>query len=139
MKVKDVMTERAECISPNESIRKAAQRKKDLNVGCLPICENDRLVGIVTDRDIVVRGVCNACDATTTTIRDVMTPRITYCFEDQDVQEAAQSMRERKIRRLAVLNREKRLVGIFSLCDLAMENGDTQFSWETPQRVCKPI
>jgi CBS domain-containing protein len=139
MKVKDVMTAHAECISPSDSIQHAARRMRDLDVGALPICDNDRLAGIITDRDIVVRGVCEACDAQTTPVEDVMTPHITYCFEDQEVQEAAELMRQKKIRRLVVLNRGKRLVGIFSLGDLAVETGDEHLAWETLERVCEPV
>jgi CBS domain-containing protein len=109
MKVKDVMTEHAECISPNDSIQVAAQKMKDLDVGPLPVCDKDRLVGIITDRDIVVRAVCKGSDPKNTEIRDVMTPHITYCFDDQEIEEAAELMRKKKIRRLAVLNRNKRL------------------------------
>jgi CBS domain-containing protein len=139
MQVKDMMTEHAECISPNESIQKAAQKMKALDVGSLPVCGNDRLAGIVTDRDIVVRGVCEGCDTKATTVEDVMTPHITYCFEDQDVQEAAELMREKKIRRLVVLNRDKRLVGIFSLGDLALETDDEHLACETLERVSEPV
>ncbi len=139
MKVKDVMTEHAACISPDDPIQAAAQKMKNLDVGPLPVCENDRLVGIVTDRDIVVRGVCDACDATTTKVKDVMTRHIIYCFEDQEIEEAAELMRTKKIRRLAVLNRQKRLVGIVSLGDLAVETGDEHLAWETLERVCEPV
>ncbi|MGA2256091.1 MAG: CBS domain-containing protein [Thermoguttaceae bacterium] len=139
MKVKDVMTEHAQCISPNDSIQAAAQKMKNFDVGPLPVCENNRLVGIITDRDIVVRGVCEACDTTTTTVKDIMTPHITRCFEDQEIEEAAELMREQKIRRLAVLNRNKRLVGIISLGDLAAETGDEHLSWETLERGCEPV
>lgn len=139
MQVRDVMTEHAECISPDASIQDAARRMKQLNVGPLPVCENDRLVGIITDRDIVVRGVCEGCDPERTEVREVMTPHITYCFEDQDIEEAAELMREQKIRRLAVLNRQKRLVGIVSLGDLAVDSGDEHLAWETLERVSEPV
>jgi CBS domain-containing protein len=133
------MTQHAECINPNDSIQSAAQKMKSLNVGSLPVCENDRLVGIITDRDIVVRGVCEACDPKTTEIRDLMTPHITYCFEDQDIEDAAELMREHKIRRLAVLNQQKRLVGIVSLGDVAVETGDEHLAWETLERVSEHV
>lgn len=139
MKVRDVMTEHAQCISPNESIQAAAQSMRTLDVGALPVCENERLTGIITDRDIVVRGVCEACDPKTTRIGDVMTPHITFCFDDQDIEEAAKLMRQKKIRRLAVLDREKRLVGVVSLGDLAVESGDEHLAWETLERVCEPV
>jgi len=136
--VKDVMTKGAECISPTASLQTAAQRMKDLDVGPLPVCENDRIVGIITDRDITVRGVCQGCSPKTTTVRDIMTPQIVFCFEDQDVQEAARLMWDKQIRRLVVLNRKKRLVGIVSLGDLAVETGDEHLAWQTLERVSEP-
>lgn len=139
MKVKDIMTEHAEWISPGDSIQAAARKMKDLDVGCLPVGENHQVKGIVTDRDIVVRGVSDGCDPKTTEVRDVMTPHITYCFEDQDIEDAGELMREKKIRRLVVFNRQKRLVGILSLGDLAVESGDEHLAWETLERVCEHV
>jgi len=112
---------------------------KQLDVGPLPVCgENDRLVGIVTDRDIAVRGVAEACDPKTTTVQQVMTPEVVFCYEDQDVREAARLMQERQIRRLVVLNRDKRLTGILSLGDLAVETGDEHLAGKTVERVSQP-
>ena len=139
MLVRDVMTEGTECIQPSDSLQKAAQRMKNLNVGSLPVCgDNNRLVGLITDRDITVRAVAEAYDAHRTTVKDIMTPDVLYCFEDQDVQDAAQLMKERQIRRLAVLNRDKRLTGIVSLGDLAVDTGDEQLAGETLERISEP-
>jgi CBS domain-containing protein len=100
----------------------AARKMKKLDVGPLPVCgENDRLVGMVTDRDIVIRAVAEGRDLTETQVQDVMTPGIEYCLEDQSVEEAARHMREKQIRRLVVLSDNHRLVGIVSLGDLAVE------------------
>jgi len=140
MKVKDVMTKGAECVRPANSLVEAAQKMKNLDVGPLPVCgDNDRLVGMITDRDITVRAVAEACDPRTTTVKDVMTPDVVYCFEDQDVQEAARLMKEHQIRRLVVLNRDKRLVGIVSLGDLAVETGDEKLAGETLEQVSEPV
>jgi CBS domain-containing protein len=106
--------------------------------GPLPVCDNDRLAGLITDRDIAVRAVAEGCDPRTTTVKDVMTPDVVYCFEDQDVQEAAQLMREHQVRRLVVLNRDKRLVGIVSLGDLAVETGDEKLAAKTLEHVSLP-
>src|SRR5262245_56394299 len=114
MLVKDVMTRHAECVGPDVTLQEAAARMRDLDVGSLPICENDRLVGIVTDRDIAVRATAQGLDPRTARAREVMTPDIVWCFEDEDVTEAARLMKENQIRRLAVLDRNKRLVGIVS-------------------------
>lgn len=139
MNVKNVMTAHAECISPNDSIQSAAEKMKSLDVGFLPICENDRLVGSITDRDIVIRGVCDGCDTKTTRVRAVMTPQVAYCFEDDTLEEAAELMRTKRIRRLVVLNFQKRMVGVVTLGDLAVESGDEHLAWETLERVCEPV
>src|SRR5437667_2492930 len=109
MFVKDVMTRGVECVCPDDTITAAAQKMKDLDVGALPVCgDNDRLVGMITDRDITVRAIAGCCNPEGTCVRDVMTPNIVYTFEDQDVTEAARLMKQNQIRRLVVLNRGKR-------------------------------
>jgi CBS domain-containing protein len=139
MQVKDVMTSGVECISPNTTLREAAQKMKELDVGPLPICgEDDRLAGMITDRDITVRAVAAGLDPSTAQVRDVMTPNIIYCYEDQDISDAAHMMEQNQIRRLLVLNREKRLVGILSLGDLAVDTGDEQLAGHTLEAVSEP-
>jgi len=138
MQVCEVMTKGVECVRPSHSLQQAAQKMKTLDVGPLPVGDNDRLVGLITDRDIAVRAVAEACDARTTTVKEVMTPEVLWCFEDQDVQEAAQLMCEHQVRRLVVLNRDKRLVGIISLGDLAVETGDEKLSGTTLEQVSLP-
>src|SRR5947209_20322388 len=112
MRVSEVMTRQVECTRPDASLQEAAAKMKSLDVGPLPICDNDRLAGMITDRDITVRAVAEALDPKTTKVRHVMTKNILYCFEDQDVDEAARLMQEHQVRRLLVLDRDKRLVGI---------------------------
>jgi CBS domain-containing protein len=138
MQVKDIMTPNPECVTPEDSIQDAARRMRNLDVGPLPICDNDRLAGMITDRDIVVRAVAEGRNPQTTKVGEVMTGEVIYCFEDQDVQEAARMMQERQVRRLIVLNRDKRLVGIVALGDLATETGDTPKSGEVLQDVSEP-
>jgi CBS domain-containing protein len=139
MQVKDVMTSGVECISPNTTLREAAQKMKELDVGPLPICgEDDRLAGMITDRDITVRAVAAGLDPSTAQVRDVMTPNIIYCYEDQDISDAAHMMEQNQIRRLLVLNREKRLLGILSLGDLAVDTGDEQLAGHTLEAVSEP-
>jgi CBS domain-containing protein len=104
---------------PNTTIRDIACRMRDDNIGALPVGENDRLIGMVTDRDIVTRAVAENKSGGNTTVRDVMSEDIYYCFEDEDSKRAAQIMAEHQVRRLPVLNREKRLVGVVALADLA--------------------
>ena len=138
MQVRDVMTKGAECVRPANSLQEAAQRMKSLDVGPLPVCDNDRLVGLITDRDIAVRAVAEGCDPRTTTVQNVMTPDVLYCFEEQDVEEAAQLMCEHQVRRLVVLNHDKRLVGIVSLGDLAVDAGDEKLARMTLEQVSLP-
>jgi CBS domain-containing protein len=109
-----------------------------LDVGMLPISDGDRLVGMLTDRDITVRATAKGRDPTTTQIREVMTPEVIYCFEDQEVSEAAKLMQEKQIRRLPVLNQEKRLVGIVSLGDVAVHSGAEKVVSETIKEVSEP-
>jgi CBS domain-containing protein len=133
------MTREVECANPSTSIQEAARKMRDLDVGPLPVCgENDRLVGMVTDRDIVIRAIADGHDPKTTRIQDIMTPDVVYCFEDQDLEDAAQLMKESQIRRLVVLNRDKQLIGIVSLGDLAVKTGDEGLSGETLGHVSEP-
>jgi CBS domain-containing protein len=118
MKVFDAMSRDVQIASPKQSIRDAARIMAKIDAGALPVGENDRLVGVITDRDIAIRAVAEG-KAPTTKIRDVMSQEVLYCFDDQDLEEVAQNMGEMKIRRLPVVNRDKRLVGIISLGDLA--------------------
>jgi CBS domain-containing protein len=138
MKVKDVMTRGAECTRPDATLREAAERMKALDVGSLPVCDNDRLVGMLTDRDITVRATGEGVPPALGQVRDIMTPQVISCFEDQDVGEAARLMEQNQVRRLVVLNRDKRLVGIVSLGDLAAKAGDERRSGETLEKVSEP-
>lgn len=139
MLVREVMTRGVECIGPDATLYEAARKMRDLDVGPLPVCgPQDRLVGMVTDRDITIRGIAEGLDPRTARIRDVMTPNIIYCFEDQDVEEAAQLMKENQIRRLVVLNQDKRLVGIVSLADLAVDGHDEMLAGSTLEAVSEP-
>ena len=125
MQLKDVMTRKVEVISPDASLEEAARKMDQLNVGPLPVCENERLVGLVTDRDITVRATAAGKDPRTTPVREAMSQDVLYCFEDQDVREAAQLMESQQVRRVPVLDRSKRLVGIVSFADLARSEQPT--------------
>ncbi len=126
MKIKEIMTSDPELIDPNASIREAAKRMKSEDIGALPVGENDRLIGMVTDRDIAIRGVAEDRTPDATTVRDVMSEKIFYCFEDDDIEDAAQCMAENQVRRLPILNRDKRLTGIISLADIAQTGEDCE-------------
>jgi CBS domain-containing protein len=119
MKVREIMTSNVDCLSPEASLREIAEEMKSLDVGFIPVCENDRLVGTVTDRDIVIRAVAEGRDISNTQARDVMTREIVYTFEDEDVKNVAEKMREKDVRRILILDRSKRLVGVVSIGDIA--------------------
>jgi CBS domain-containing protein len=122
MKVCDAMTPDVQLCTPEDSLKDAAEAMGALGVGLLPVAENDRLVGMVSDRDIAVRGV-GMGRGPEARIRDVMTAEVKYCFEDQDLDEVTANMGKIQVRRLPVLNREKRLVGIIALGDIAQAKG----------------
>jgi CBS domain-containing protein len=124
MQVQEIMTRSAVLIHPDSTLQKAAQKMKEPDIGVLPVSENKRLVGMLTDRDITVRSVSDGHDPRTDKVRDAMTPEVIFCFEDQDIAEAARLMKQKQVRRLAVLNRGKQLVGIVSLGDLAMDSNE---------------
>jgi CBS domain-containing protein len=122
MKVSEAMTRDVRIASPEETIYDAAKAMAALDAGALPVGDNDRLVGMITDRDIAVRAVA-ARKGPDTPIREVMTKEVRYCFEDEDLDHVASNMGDIRVRRLPVLNRDKRLVGIVSLGDIAMVEG----------------
>jgi CBS domain-containing protein len=137
MQLKDIMTPEVERIHKNASVHEVAQKLKAIDVGMIPVYDGDRLVGMVTDRDIALRVVAEGCDAASTPAHEVMTPEVIYCFEDQTVEEAAKAMEEHQIRRLIVLNRDKRLVGIVSLGDLATHRQSKKAAGEALSEISK--
>lgn len=138
MKLKDIMTEKVEVVGPDSSLYEAARKMRNLQVGALPVCDGERLVGMLTDRDLTVRAVAEGRDPKTAFVRDSMTPEIMYCLEDQDAYEAEQLMAQKQIRRLPVLNRDKRLVGIVSLGNLATKTDQTRAVGKTLEKVSEP-
>jgi CBS domain-containing protein len=138
MKLRDVMTRDVEIVAPEATLAEAAQKMKRLDIGPLPVCNGDQLLGIVTDRDITIRATAQGRDPASTPVKDVMSDEVIYCYDDQDVKEAAKLMQEHQIRRLIVLNRDKRLVGIVSLGDLAVEAKNDKLSGETLEQVSEP-
>ena len=124
MKIAEIMTRNVRVVSPDRTIQEAARLMDEMNVGVLPVCDGRRLRGMVTDRDIVIRGLANGGDARSMHARDVMSPKILYCTEDQSVEEVLRNMGEQQVRRFPVVNREKRLVGIVSLGDISRNGQD---------------
>jgi CBS domain-containing protein len=118
MKVKEAMSTDVQLINPDQTIRQAAQMMVEIDAGALPVAENDRLVGMITDRDIAVRAVALGKPADTK-VRDIMSGEVLYCFEDEELTHISRNMSDMKVRRLPVVNRDKRLVGLISFSDLA--------------------
>lgn len=119
MKVRDVMHKGAEWISPQTPLSKAAQLMKDLDIGALPVGENDRLVGMVTDRDIACRAIAGSQDISKMTAQNVMSKGIVYCTAEEELEDALRIMETKKIRRLPVIDGKKRMVGMLSIGDVS--------------------
>jgi CBS domain-containing protein len=137
MKVREAMTRDVRLVTPDQTIREAANLMAELDIGVLPVEKDDRLVGMITDRDITVRAVAEG-RGPDTPIRDVMSAEVKYCFEDQTIEEVTRNMGELRIRRLPVLTREKRLVGILSLGDLAIDESAQDEAGEALGGISRP-
>jgi CBS domain-containing protein len=121
MNVSDVMTREVQVATPEQSIRDAAQLMMKIDAGTVPVGKDQKLVGMLTDRDIAVRAVAKGLGPDTP-VREIMSADVKYCFEDQSIEEVARNMADIQVRRLPVVNRDKRLVGILSLGDLAVRS-----------------
>jgi len=138
MKIKEAMTREVEVIHPNASITEAAEKMKNLNIGPLPVCDGTTVLGMITDRDITIRATAEGHDPKNTKVRDVMTPEVVHVFDDQDVEDAAKLMAEKQVRRLVVLNREKRLVGIIAMADVAVDAKKDKLTGQTLESISEP-
>jgi CBS domain-containing protein len=137
MLLRDMMTINIEDISADATLMQAAEKMKLLDIGAIPVRENDRLVGMITDRDIAVRAVAEGRDPKKMPVRDAMSREIWFCYEDQSVESAAKLMEEKQIRRLPIFDRSERAIGMVSLGDLAVRNQDDRLSGEVLERVSK--
>src|SRR5438309_5664378 len=138
MRVHDIMTRAVEVIQPDATLQEAAARMNDLDVGVLPVCDGRRLLGMLTDRDITVRAAAQGSDPGVVHAKEVMSPEVFYCFEDDFVADAARIMEEKQVRRLVVVSPDKELVGIVSLGDVAINTGDADLSGGKLGRVSEP-
>lgn len=136
-KVSEVMTRGVRSLSPEDTLQFAAQAMDELAVGSVPVCDGHRLVGMVTDRDITVRGTARGLPAERTCLDEVMSSDVQWCYEDQTVEEAARLMCQAQVRRLPVVDRDKRLVGMLSLGDVAAKS-DTQEAAKALQGISTP-
>jgi len=137
MQVSQILTRDVETIRPDTTVREAAQRMRSMDVGSLPVCDGRNLLGMVTDRDITIRITAEGRDAANTPVQEAMTPDVTFVFEDQDVQDAAKIMRDQQIRRLPVLSRDKQLVGILALGDIA-QTGNDRLAGDALEQISEP-
>lgn len=131
MQISDVMTKDVTLVSPDATLVVAAEAMRDRDAGSMPVGKDDQLIGMITDRDIVVRGVATGKPVERTLVREAMTQQLLYCFDDQSVEEVADNMAEIQMRRLPVVNRDKQLVGIVSLGDIAKRHDDAAKVAET--------
>ncbi len=125
-------------ISPQTTLKEAAQMMKKFDCGFLPVGENDKLTGMITDRDIAIRAVAEGKDPATCTAGDIMTAKTYYCYDDQTTEEICKNLSEIKVRRLPVVNRDKRLVGVVSMGDLAQSAEKSQIG-QTEQQITEGL
>jgi CBS domain-containing protein len=138
LRIKDVMTPQAEVLSPDATTEEAASAMKTLDIGVLPVCDEEGLVGILTDRDLVVRVLAATRDPKAMLVGEAMTPSVVYCFEDDEVEHAAAIMAGQQIRRLPVLDKNRKLVGIVSVGDIAVQSQDHQMTGKVLEDVSQP-
>ena len=136
-KLKDIMSPNVQVICPEATISEAAQKMREGDFGMVPVAENDRMIGAISDRDIAVRAIAEG-KGPDTPVRDIMSECITWAYEDDSVERAAQIMSEHQVRRLPVVNREKRLVGIVALGDFAVESSDIRPAAEALAEISQP-
>jgi CBS domain-containing protein len=138
MKLSDLMTSSVVSVTADTTLQEAAEKMRAEDVGVLPVCEGDRLVGIITDRDLTVRGLADGRDPASSTVRETMTTDLVTCYGDEDAAEAERVMQERRVRRIAVLDREQRLIGVVSLGDLATKNDERCGVARTLELISEP-
>ncbi len=136
MKISKCMTREVQVVTPDQTLRDAARMMAEIDAGVLPVRDGDRLVGMITDRDIAIRAVAEG-KSPDTPVRDAMSREVLYCFDDQELEDVARNMADIKVRRLPVLNRDKRLVGIISLGDLSRKE-DPAVTAKAVTSISKP-
>ncbi len=138
MKLKEIMTPDVEVIHPDDSLEAAAQKMRERNIGFLPVCDGERLVGALTDRDITVRATADGMDPKNTQVRDLLHSDVFWCLEDQNVSEGAKKMQDNQVRRLMIVDHNKHLCGVVSLGDIA-NNGSLTLSARLLESVSEPV
>ncbi len=135
--LKDVMSRNVQVISPDATMKEAAKQMRDGDFGMMPVGENDRMIGAISDRDIAIRAIADGKD-TNTKVRDIMSEGIVWAYENDSVEDAARIMSDHQIRRLPIVNADKRLVGIVALGDFAVESADIRPAGEALSEISKP-
>jgi len=137
MKVSEIMSRNVECVDPDTSIKEIAQKMRLLDVGFVPICEGNRVIGTLTDRDITIRHVADGQNPYRVKARDIMTPNVFYCYTDQDVEEVGRYMQEHEVRRVLIFDRGENLVGVVSLGDISKAAGEEWLAGETLREIAE--
>ncbi len=138
MNVSEIMTTDFEMIDGTASLTEAAEKMKSLNVGFLPVREGTRLAGLLTDRDIVIRGLAEGRDPGSMQVKDILSSDVVYCYDDDSVEDAARLMEDNQIRRLIVVNHDQTPVGILSIGDIAVKSGQEELAGEILERISEP-
>lgn len=136
--ISDIMTRDVTCVAPNDSLQRAAQTMNQLNVGALPVWDGRQLIGMVTDRDITIRGVASGRQVDSTSVSEVMSSDVQCCFEDEQIEAVMEKMRGTQIRRVPVMDRQNRLVGMVSLGDLALDAANETKVEDTLEGISQP-
>lgn len=138
IQISDIMTRNVRSVRPDDSLQRAAQAMDELNVGALPVLDGQNLIGMVTDRDITVRGVASDMSAASTPVSEVMSGNVQYCFEDEQIDDVMDKMRDVQIRRVPVMDRNNRLIGMVSLGDLATKTSADAEVKDTLEDISSP-
>lgn len=138
MQVSEAMTHEVVSVNPKVTLTEAARTMRELDIGPLPVCDGDQLLGMVTDRDITVRATAEGRNPLQTVVGDIMTTEIVCCLETDDIQAAARLMQRAQLRRLLVVDNAGKLVGIVSLADLILRTGDEKLAGQTLEKVSEP-
>lgn len=139
MKIKEYMNSNVYCLKPNNTIKDCAKLMHDNHIGCIPVCnDQNNIVGLVTDRDIILRGIACNKDTSETPVSEIMTCNVVYCNEDDDVEEIEEIMSQNQIRRLPIIDKNNKIVGIISLGDLVKNNNiNNNVVSDTLENICK--
>src|SRR4030042_110890 len=138
MKINEIMKSDFAMIDSTNSLTEAARKMKSLNVGILPVKEGTMLIGVITDRDIIVRGLAEGRDPNSAQVKDIVSSDIVYCYEEDSIEDAVRLMEENQVRRLVVCDRDQTPVGIVSLGDIAVRAGAERLSAEALERISEP-